>query len=149
MDDKTWMGSLGEAAVTAFLTRHRVHVFSQISGKAPFDLIAWKDGVTKTISVKSTSRKKGHSYEVELRSTRHNKTRTVVKKFDSSLCDILAVYIVPLDCVCLLDTSIVHGRSGLCIAERATSQRPVHLIEDLQNVDRVFGESAVVAPAWP
>lgn len=112
MDDKTYLGTLAEAKVIAKLTEQKWFVFNQTSGKAPFDLVVYKDKKLQTISVKGCSRKdKYGSYLVTISRTRSNRTTNTVHKFDPNLCNILAVYLSDIDKVCFIPTcKISSGR---------------------------------------
>ena len=70
-------------------------VFAPVFGNAGCDFIVQHpDGSVKRVQVKSTSKiLPSGNYELQLRSVRANKTANVVKKFDSSKCDYLAVVI--------------------------------------------------------
>lgn len=61
MDDKTYYSSLAELKVMADLTAKKWHVFNQVSGKAPFDVVIYREGVLKRMSIKSCSKKEGPS----------------------------------------------------------------------------------------
>jgi hypothetical protein len=52
MDDKTWLGALAEVRVCAELVAERWEVFTSVTGKAPFDLVAYKDGRVLRVEVK-------------------------------------------------------------------------------------------------
>ena len=53
MDNKTYISQLSEVKVMADLAYKDYHIFNQISGKAPFDLVAYKENVLSRISAKS------------------------------------------------------------------------------------------------
>lgn len=119
MDDRTWAGALAEIAVAKHLTLNKAHVFTQLSGKAPFDLAVLFENSLRRVTVKGTGflrNKEYRSYGVGLRSTRANTTRVNVKLLDASVFDILAVYVIPEDTVCYFPASQVAGRTELGIA---------------------------------
>lgn len=118
MDSKTYLGSLAEAKVLAKLTEQKYHVFIQASGKAPFDLVAYKDDVLYRVSVKGTNSVENGAYKVTLSSTRSNRTGNRVIPFDSNTCDILAVYIQSLDCVCFIKADKILSTRSLAIREK-------------------------------
>jgi len=125
MDDKTYIGSLGEARVIAELTRQRFHVFNQATGKAPFDLVAYKEGKLLRVSVKSVMKKdKNGVYSVQLKSVRANRTGNTIHNFDNTSCDILAIYLLEDDEVVLMESTSIKAKSALVIrrnpADRGT-----------------------------
>jgi hypothetical protein len=99
------------------LTRQEYHVFNQVSGKAPFDLVAYKDSKLFRISVKGTqtTNKPKTSYIVQLRSIRHNRTGNTIYLYDKNSCDILAVYVEPLDRVYLFDSQEITTINAMTI----------------------------------
>lgn len=116
-------GRVGEAAALSELSKQGWYPFIDISGKCPVDIIAWKDGVTKTFQVKSTSSTKNGSWEVQIGSIRPNRTGNVIHKFDSGVVDYLVVYIEPIDTVCFIESSgITQGRM-LSIREKHSNGR--------------------------
>lgn len=125
LDDKTWMGSLSELRVASELTSGEFHVFSQTSGKAPFDLVTYKNDKLLRINIKSTKTKADSgNYKIEIGSVRSNRTVNVVHKFDKSKSDILAIYIQPEDKIIYFDTQCIE--SGRCL-----TIQPEHYEQDL------------------
>ncbi len=118
VDHKTWLGDLAEAKVVAVLIEQEVDVFRGFSGKAPFDLIAFKDDQLLRVEVKGTAREmiRG-AYQIRLASTRSNRTRNVVSHFDARKSDLLAAYIRPLDTVCFLPSKWLDGRAYINLRE--------------------------------
>lgn len=115
MDQKTYQGSLAEAKVIAELTKQGYEIFVSLSGKSSCDLVAIKDKVFR-VQVKSVAKAKTNgSYEIQLRSVRHNTKTTTVSKFDSSKCDMLAIYVVPIDKVVILDPQQLDNRATVTI----------------------------------
>lgn len=113
MDDKTWIGGLSELKVMTELSKQKFYVFNQISGKAPFDLIAYKGNKLFRISVKGSYRSaiKGDRYEIQIGRVRSNKNKNIVYKFNHNECDIVAVYIHEIDKVCFINSmDIKNGR---------------------------------------
>lgn len=88
------MSSVSETGVVADLTQKEFEVFTQVSGKSSFDLVAYKNGKIYRIQVKSCRKidKKGRS-KVQLKSVRHNKKENKIIPFDPTSCDLLAVYL--------------------------------------------------------
>ena len=103
MKNTTQLGSLGESKVITKLIELGFNVFvPAFDRNERFDLIASKDNLLYKISVKTTSRGKYNGYDVGLRSCRSNTKGTKIRHFDVSDCDIVAVYILPLDVVCFI-----------------------------------------------
>lgn len=124
MDNKTYLGAIGEAKVIAHLTKERHHVFSQVTGKAPFDLIAYKDNKVYRISVKTIEKQNKYgSYTVQLKSVRSNRTGNTIINFDNNSCDILAIYILETDEVILLDSCNIKAKSGLVVKRKNPIER--------------------------
>lgn len=51
MDDKTYIAQLSELKVMAHFSEKGYHIFNQVSGKAPFDIIVYKEGVLSRVSI--------------------------------------------------------------------------------------------------
>lgn len=113
----TDQGRLGEAKVSAYLVEQGWYVFVDISGKCPVDLIAWKDGETKRIQVKSTSYQQYGSWTAQIKSVRPNRTGNGIKQYDNAVSDWLAVYIVPEDKVVILESSEITAKNSLAVAK--------------------------------
>lgn len=106
-------GRVGEAKILASLAESGWYPFVDISGKCPVDIIAWKDGQTLTFQVKATSTTTASGkWAVQIGSVRPNRSGNVIKKFDPTAQDYLAIYIAPLDTVMFLKAdAITAGRS--------------------------------------
>lgn len=125
MDHKTWLSSYSEARTIAEYTKHGWHVFDQVSGKAPFDLIAYKDGEVRRVTVKASTQKSRsgkNSYNVELRSIRSNRTKNKINLLNKDQFDEIVVYIEPLDVLYFfkpeeVGTSILTINTGLVYRE--------------------------------
>ncbi len=117
MDNKTYISQLSELKVMSDLASKDYHIFCQIGGKAPFDIIAYKDGKTIRISVKSISTdiKKSGKYVAELRRVRSNTKTTAVYKIEKNDFDIMAIYIAKEDKIVYLKIDTVIGRSSINI----------------------------------
>ena len=115
---KTHSGQVSELKVMADLAVKGYHIFNQISGKAPFDIIAYKDGVLKRISIKSTTKQPNTigKYAIELRRIRSNKTSNNIYKIEENEFDILAVYIFKEDKIIYLPIEIVLGKGMINIS---------------------------------
>lgn len=113
------LGSLGKSRTISELIRNGFDIFTEFEGKAPFDLVAHKDGELKRIEVKSTQRRTKYDtgWEIQIKRVRPNRSETVIHNFNSSQCDILAVYIEPLDKVLLLDSSKIKVKTMLTILD--------------------------------
>lgn len=120
--ETTDAGRLGEAKILARLTELGWYPFIDVSGKCPVDIVAWKDGVTKTFQVKATAYQgqRGSKYVVQIGSIRPNRTGNTIKKFTVESCDYLAVYIIPED-------RVVFVRSDSIVAGRQMTIQPTHL----------------------
>lgn len=118
MDDKTWIGACAESAIIADLTKKKYDIFISATGKSECDLISVKDNKINRIQVKGcNSKSRTGSYSVQLRSIRSNKTSNIIKKFDASKSDILAIYIIPLDKIFYFDSLNLDGKNVLTISQ--------------------------------
>lgn len=138
MDHKTWLGNLAEAKVIAALIEQGFDVFRSLSGKASVDLIALKDGQMLRVEVKGTAQETVRgAHVIRIASTRSNRTRNLVRPFDASSSDILAVYIRALDTVCFISSALLHGRSYVNLREhpnRTSNGLISWLVDDLRAV---------------
>lgn len=119
MDDKTYHSTTAEVRVAYELTKRKYHVFTQLSGKAPIDLIACAPGGRLLrISVKSCSVEPTEygAYLVQLKKVRANKTKNRIVPFDNSECDVLAVYVRKLDVVCWIPATKIAATTGISLA---------------------------------
>lgn len=115
----TDMGRLGEIKVMNALVEQGWYPFTDISGKCPVDIIAWKDNVTITIQVKYCGYSPvDGSFSVQIGSIRPNRTENVIKKFDNEAVDYLAVYLEPLNTVCFIPASEISTGRSLTIREQ-------------------------------
>jgi len=140
MDRKSWLGALAEAKVISKLVEGEFDVFPQLSGKAPFDLVAHKDGHLLRVQIKGTSSQTRYgSYQVQLKSVRSNRTRNRIVHFDPSQYDVLATYIEPLGKVCFLQSDEVKGIRQLNLREEPRPQeRKCWVIGQLEDVNRIL-----------
>ena len=117
MDIKTHSSQVSELKVMADLAARGYHIFNQISGKAPFDIIAYKDNVLKRISVKSTIKEPSSvgNYRIELRRIRSNKTSNNIYKIEEDEFDVLAVYISKEDKIVYLPIESVIDRNIISV----------------------------------
>lgn len=105
MDRKT-KGRLAEAKVIAYLIEQRYEVYVPFSSNSKYDVVAFKDGILKRISVKYTSvRRPSGTWVIEMRQIYRGNNVINVDKFNKNHCDLIAVYIGPLDKVVLVDAT--------------------------------------------
>lgn len=105
MDRKT-KGRLAEAKVITYLIENEYEVYLPFSNNSKYDLICYKDGVIKRVSVKFTSVKKlSGSWVVEMRQISRRNNHINIDKFDSSEYDLIAVYISPKNKVVLVNAT--------------------------------------------
>ncbi|MGH7204464.1 MAG: group I intron-associated PD-(D/E)XK endonuclease [Candidatus Levyibacteriota bacterium] len=110
MDRKT-KGRLAEAKVITYLIEQGYEVYIPFSNNSKYDVIAIKDGVVKRISTKFTSVKKpSGSWVVEMRQIYRGKDIINIDKFDNKQCDLIAVYLGPIDKVVLVEASKATAR---------------------------------------
>lgn len=120
MDDKTWLGALAEAKVTARLLHDRWEVFTSASGKAPFDLVAVRGEQVLRVEVKGcATRRPNGGFAVSLRSVRSNRTGNSVRYLSPRVSDVVAIYLEPIDAVCFSATSQLSGRTTITLHEKA------------------------------
>lgn len=97
MNFKDKNGILGEAKAASFFVENGFDVFVPIGGKTPFDLAVHRDGVLFRVEVKYSEIKTPTGWRVRIKRSRHNKNENIEYHFDQNSCDLLAVYIGPLD----------------------------------------------------
>jgi hypothetical protein len=116
-------GRIGEAKVSAHFAALGYEVFVPVFCQPTSDMIVCKDGALQRVQVKFCSAI-GHSgaYYVSLKSVRCGAGKPAVHKFDSTKCDILAVYLCQDDKVVLLDPSPLHGRTTVALRLRLASR---------------------------
>lgn len=138
MVDTNQIGTFGELkSILAFISAG-YSIYTPLSGKESYDFIACLEDKLIKVQVKtvSTINKQG-SYEATIRSIRPNRTKNRVVKFDSSKCDVLSVYIQPLDKVCFLLSSEVISKSSITFREIRTNCK-THLISDYIDINRAI-----------
>lgn len=108
-------GRIGEAAVVAHFIKNEYEVFLPAFGNSTIDLIIYKNEIYSRVEVKTCSNLIGDSYQVLLRSVRHNTTSSTIKKFDGKASDILAVYLVDEDRIVSFNSIELDGRSTINI----------------------------------
>ena len=133
-------GTLAEISVVKRLLADGFEVFLPIGGKTTHDILAYHSefGIV-SIQVKSTTQvTKYGSYAVGLKSSRPNRTETVIHNFNSTAQDILAVYLVELDAVLFYISANLTVKNQLTIKPLdAVNLAEVSLSEILGGVSRV------------
>lgn len=90
--------------------------FVDISGKCPVDIVAWKDGRTVSIQVKSTSTQTpSGKWSVQIGCVRPNRNGNTIHKFDAAAQDYLAIYIAPTDTVVFIDAKTITAGRNLSV----------------------------------
>lgn len=119
MTDSTKLGELGESKAISEFIRDGFDVFTQFSGKAPFDLVICRDGILQRVEVKTTKTRTPYDtgWRIQLRKIRSNLSETKIHKFDKNQSDLLAVYIAPLDRVVILNSNEITVSSALTILD--------------------------------
>ncbi len=124
------LGTIGELKSILVFMEMGYSIYSPLSGKESYDFIACKNDQLIRVQVKSTSKPDRYgSYTATLKSVRPNRTKTRVIKFDNSKCDILAVYIKPLDVVCFVHSLEVKATHVIAFRENRVNNR-TNLISD-------------------
>jgi hypothetical protein len=105
MDRKT-KGRLAESKVISYLIENGYEVYLPFSDNSKYDVIAVKEGIVKRISIKFTSVKKPFgSWVVEMRQIYRGNGNINIDIFDKNTCDLIAVYLGPIDKVILIEAS--------------------------------------------
>lgn len=101
----TEVGRLGESYIMSAFIKMGAEVYLPFGGNTTYDMIVVNDGSYYTVECKTASvRNKAGGYTVQIKSVRSNKTQNVIKPFDPSKVDILAIYLVPDDQVFFIET---------------------------------------------
>lgn len=109
-------GSLAEIKVIAHLMTLGYQVFTGVGAKTSFDLIAFKDDILYRVEVKSTRNiKPSGNWAVMLKSVRSNKTQNIIKLFDRTKSDIVAIWIIPEDRIILLESHLIKAQYEITI----------------------------------
>lgn len=95
MDIKTTAHNIGETLAKLYFELDGYFVYTNSSGKSEFDMVLSKNGILKSVEVKTVSVEKfstkGSYYEVQLKSVRSNTTNNTIHKFDNTTIDFLVV----------------------------------------------------------
>ncbi len=132
MDDKTRLGAVAEVRVTAWLLNEGWDVFTSVTGKSRFDLIAARDGLVLRVEVKSAStRTPNGGFPVSLRAIRSNRSGNHVRYLSPTDSDVVAIYLHPIETVCFFPTASLDGRNAITLHEVASpSDRRRNVISD-------------------
>lgn len=107
-------GILGEAKVLLYFVEKGYEIFLPYSDGTPFDLIITKDNKLYRVSVKYTSRETTTSWAVTLKSvSRRKDNKNLVKNFDNTECDLVAIYSSIEDRILILDAKKITTKTEL------------------------------------
>lgn len=120
-----WLGSFAESKVITEFIKHKFDIFLPFYGDSPFDIFAYKDNISYRVQVKATTQHPTPgSYMVDLRSRRLGSNgNCVIKHFNRTSCDLLAIYIQPIDTICFINTKDLEDRSSIMF-RKTTPKRP-------------------------
>ena len=123
--------------MVAALLHARWEVFTPVSGKAPFDLVAARGTTLLRVEVKGcASRRPNGGFQVSLRSVRPNRSGNKIRFLDPAVSDVVAVYLEPIDTVCFFSTRQLAGRSTITLHEQAARNgSPRHLVATYARLD--------------
>ena len=116
-----WRGGVGLVSIAKHFVLDGYEVFTPLTDNTSCDLVVIKDGMTQRVECKSTQAESVNkkSWLVSIRQIRPNRTTNIIKHFDKTKSDLLAIYIIPEDRVVILRSSGVTVRSGLTIPKQA------------------------------
>lgn len=110
------VAALGEAKAVAWLIARNYSVFTSFDGKAPFDLVGYKDGEVLRVQVKTTRRRTNSGrYAVSLKTVTHRVGGARAIPFSGTLCDMLLIYIEPEDKFVVLNPKDYDGRAEITV----------------------------------
>ena len=113
------LGSTGKAkAILSFIT-HGYDVFTEFEGKSPFDFIVHKTNELKRVEVKTskTRNRANTGWIFQIKKVRPNRTKAKIYRFNKSQCDILALYIQPLDKIIIKFSNQIFCTSSFTILD--------------------------------
>jgi Holliday junction resolvase-like predicted endonuclease len=115
----TDLGSLGKAKVICRLVEENYDVFMELDGKSPFDLIVHKNDILQRVEIKATeTRTKANTgWTIQIKKVRPNKTANIITNFSPKQCELLAIYIKPLDKVILIASQDVKTTCEMTILD--------------------------------
>ncbi len=129
------------------------NIYYQLTGREPFDFIAERDGKLLRVEVKSTNHttKNGKAYIASIKATRMKANSIVRRRFDVNQCDVLAVYICPLDTMCFL---LPHDVKVSCnirfrknSSPNANKDKKAYLIDKCTDLEKVLAGRTGIEPA--
>ena len=103
-------GDLGLFKAQADLSEKGWTILHPMTEHAPFDLVAYKNGVFKRIQVKYRAPTKG-KIEIKFESTWSNKKGIHKISFDLNQIDTVCIYCPTIDQCCYIDTKDIKGNS--------------------------------------
>jgi len=120
-----WLGSFAESKVITEFIKHKFDIFLPFYGDSPFDIFAYKDNISYRIQVKATTREPTlGSYIVDLRSqSLRSNGKCVVKLFNKTSYDILAIYIQPIDTICFINTKEIENKNSI-VLRKSVPKKP-------------------------
>lgn len=97
--------------------RQGYEVYSPITDNTLCDMVVLKDGKLSRVEVKSTKspEQRSGAYKIQLKRVRSNRTENIIRYFDNSSVDILAIYLEDIDKVILMDSLTVIPKTELTI----------------------------------
>jgi hypothetical protein len=123
MDIKTQVSTISELRVAEEFIRCGHVVFTQLNGKAPFDLVVHIEGKLYRVSVKSILKPNKYGvYPIQLRRIRANKKLNKIYLFDKNECDILSVFLHDINKILFFNTSILTQKNQLNVKLSEISQ---------------------------
>lgn len=106
-------GLIGQVEVMKRLIQKDYEVFLPAHAHCAFDLVSYKNGLFSRISVKTTSRRNGKSWQVGISQKGMNNKNH--KHFDKTKSDVLAVYIPKENRVKFLKTANIKNKTSISI----------------------------------
>lgn len=120
MSSTIWKGRLAEAETMTSLIAQGYEPYLPVFGNGPCDLVAIHPTYRQVIRIEvkfTSSQRRPSRWDVSLKQTRPNRTGVVTKMFNSFQCDVLAVYVEPLDRVLYFDASSLEGRNSMVVKD--------------------------------
>lgn len=112
-------GRLAEAKTITSLVEQGFEVYTPTFGNGSCDLIACvPDGHLLRFETKYTaSQRRAERWDVSLKQTRPNRTGVITKMFNANQCEVLSVYVAPLDRVLFFEATLLHGRNSMVVKD--------------------------------
>lgn len=119
MSATIWKGRLAEAKTMASLIEQSFEVYVPAFGNGPCDLIGISPNgnVVRFETKYTSSQRRADRWDVSLKQTRPNRSSVVTKMFNALQCDVLSVYVAPLDRVLFFDASALGGRNSMVVKD--------------------------------